>query len=282
MKENNINQSEIETLRLYSEDDILEDEEFQKVTVGISSVLGTRKTQQDSVYGNFQNGNGIGIVCDGMGGLQGGEKASYTAVAVLAGDYQETQGRIEDIPTFLKQEVRKADNEVAKLCDQNGALLDAGTTLVSVIIQDDKLYWISVGDSKIYIMRNDEIVCVNRLHNYRMTMDEMLRKGDLTPEEYQKREKQAEALISYVGMGGVSLMDISPEGFQLRDGDKVLLASDGLYRLLPDQVILNIVKKHMFDMQNAAKALTDEATSRRISAQDNTSVVLIHYRDEIK
>ena len=125
-------------------------------------------------------------------------------------------------------------------------------------------------------------MCVNRLHNYRMTMDELIRQGQITMEEYQERENQAEALISYLGMRTLSLMDINPRGLPLKDNDMILLTSDGLYRLLTDDDILNVVKRNMFDMKRAARALTDEATRRGINSQDNTSVAVIRFLEEIK
>lgn len=276
-----VDQGEIITIKLYSEDDIFEEDDFQPVSVGISSVIGTRKSQQDSVFGQFDEGTGIAIVCDGMGGLRGGEKASQMAVQRLASDFFKEQ-EIQNIPEFFRKEAYQLDQEVGMLCDENGDLLEAGTTLVSVIIKESKLYWLSVGDSKIYIIRDNEIMCVNRLHNYRMTMDEMMKQGQLTMEEYREREKQAEALISYIGMRDISLMDVNPRGFPLKDNDMILLTSDGLYRLLSDDDIFNILKRNMFDMKRAANALTEEATRRGKKSQDNTSVAVIRFLEEIK
>lgn len=279
----NNNQSEIMTEKIYSEDDFFDDDNLQQIVFGKSSVLGTRKSQQDSLFAHFQDGRGIGIVCDGMGGLQGGERASQTAVSILSGAYQ-SLGKIDDIPAFLQQAAVGADHEVAALCDDTGRPLDAGTTLVSVVIQDKVLYWLSIGDSKIYFIRGNEVQCVNRLHNYRMTLENMKNSGQITEEEFQQRasENQAEALISYVGMQNVALMDISPRGLTLQDGDTVVLCSDGLYRLLSDTQIRDIIKQNMFDMQKAAQALTDAATRKAQAArraQDNTSVVVVRYQE---
>lgn len=77
-------------------------------------------------------------------------------------------------------------------------------------------------------------------------------------------------------------MDINPRGLPLKDNDMILLTSDGLYRLLTDDDILNVVKRNMFDMKRAARALTDEATRRGINSQDNTSVAVIRFLEEIK
>ena len=110
-----INQAEVITVKLYSEDDIFEEEDFQPISLGISSVLGTRKSQQDSVFGQFSEDTGIAVVCDGMGGLRGGERASQAAVERLANDFF-AAGNIQNIPEFFKQEAYKLNDEVGRLC----------------------------------------------------------------------------------------------------------------------------------------------------------------------
>ena len=101
--------------------------------------------------------------------------------------------------------------------------------------------------------------------------------------QYRDKETQAEALISFVGMRNLSLMDVGPKGgLELKDNDIILLTSDGLYRLLTDNDIIEIVKRNMFDMQKAAKALINEAAMRVTGSQDNTSVAIIRYQEEIK
>ena len=83
--------------------------------------------------------------------------------------------------------------------------------MVAAIVEKDELYWLSVGDSKIYIIRGEEIISVCREHNYRLTLDQRLEQGQLTQEEYAAEEYRAEALISYLGMGNVSLMDVNAQ-----------------------------------------------------------------------
>ena len=103
----------------------------------------------------------------------------------------------------------------------------------------------------------------------------MLRSGRITEEEYAKEEGRAEALISYLGMGDVSLMEINKNPFMLENRDIILLSSDGLYRSLSEQEILQIVKECGEDMQKAASELTAQALGEKVSGQDNTSVVVM-------
>ncbi len=247
-----------------------------EVELGMSSIIGTRESQEDTIFGYQQGQEAIALVCDGMGGLAGGEIASKAAAESLA-DAWFARKEVLDIPGFLEEEAVKADERVFQQKNEKGERIRAGTTIVAAIIRQNELYWLSVGDSKVYIIRGKEILSVCREHNYRMTLDQQLEKGELTPEEYAAEEYRAEALISYLGMGNVSLMDLNRQPFLLEDGDIVLLSSDGLYRSLSEEEILYLVKEYGDDMQCAADMLTSTALGEKKSGQDNTSVILMRY-----
>lgn len=247
-----------------------------KIEIGTSSIIGTRRSQEDTIFGYGSGREAIALVCDGMGGLSGGEIASKAAAESLADAWFGRKGNV-DIPEFLEEEALRADEKVFQQKNENGERLRAGTTIVAAIIRGNELYWLSVGDSKIYIIRGEEILSVCREHNYRLTLNQQLEQGELTPEEYAAEEYRAEALISYLGMGNVSLMDVNRQPFLLENGDIVLLSSDGLYRSLTEGEILCLVKEFGGDMQEAADVLTSAALGNKQSGQDNTSVVLMRY-----
>ena len=214
-------------------DSLLEASNALHINMGISSILGTRKNQQDTVFGAVDGNRAIAVVCDGMGGMNGGELASQTAATILIDDYYNTT--ITDVREFFQKEAKKMDQAVNNLKNEDGRPLNGGTTVVAVVIENNKMYFLSVGDSKIYILRDNEILAVNREHNYRLSLDEKLKKGQITKEQYIAEEDQAEALISYLGMGNVSLMDINNEPFILQENDIVLLCSDGFWEYVYEQ-----------------------------------------------
>ena len=92
-----------------------------------------------------------------------------------------------------------------------------GTTLDICLIYNNRAFIGHVGDSRIYIIRDDEILPVNREHNYGFRLHEMLNAGTITEEEYLSEEERAEALISFLGVGKLELMDINEEPFPLND-----------------------------------------------------------------
>lgn len=252
-------------------------EKWDGIEIGMSSIIGTRNSQEDTIFASVRGKNAIAVVCDGMGGLAGGEVASKTATESLVNAWYDREN-IADIPVFLEEEAVKADERVFLQENEHGERLQAGTTMVAAIVRSNELYWLSVGDSKVYIIRGDEILSVCREHNYRMMLDQKLKKGQLSLEEYEAEEYRAEALISYLGMGNVSMMEINRQPFLLENRDIVLLSSDGLYRSLAEEDIRDIVKMYESSMQDAAEALTTAALADKTSGQDNTSVVVLRYQ----
>ena len=255
--------------------EILQETE-ERIDIGMSSIIGTRSIQEDSVFAYGCGNEAIAVVCDGMGGLAGGELASQTAVKSLTDAWFERKEE-EDFPEFLKEEAIKADEKVFLLENEKGERIEAGSTIVAAIVRGSHLYWLSVGDSKIYIIRGEEMISACRMHNYRLTLDQKLEQGTITPEEYRAEEYRAEALISYLGMGNVSLMDVNRQPFFMEDGDIVLLSSDGLYKSLAEDEILDVVRQNKGDMQRLADALTEHTLDKKKSGQDNTSVAVLRY-----
>ncbi len=279
MTEDARKQRDIVTVRLDKDIDIgglINDSQSLHINMGVSSILGTRKNQQDTVFGNVDGHRAVAVVCDGMGGMNGGELASQTAAKLFIDDYYK-ETSISDMQKFLYREAKKMDKAVYDLTDEEGNPLNGGTTVVAVVIEENNMYFLSVGDSKLYVLRDNRIVALNREHNYRLSLDERLKNGQITEEEYKEEEDQAEALISYLGMGNMSLMDINSEPFVLQENDIVLLCSDGLYKRLPDQDILEIIQYEEPDMSRAARRLTDVVMMRTKKIQDNTSLVLMQY-----
>ena len=241
-----------------------------------SSVIGTRAYQQDTTF-LYEGEKGVlAVVCDGMGGMDGGEKASYEAAKQLAKDFFAADD-IADVPSFLREEAIYINRQVSELTNDDGDKLNCGTTMVAVIIQKGKLYWLSVGDSRIYFYRNGQMAVLTRDHNYHLILNERLKKAEITEEDYRREADKGEALISYLGIESLKLMDISMVPIALEPGDKVLLCSDGLYKSLTEQQIIFLMKQYEHQTQELAMVLTETATAQAQRGQDNTSVIVVTY-----
>ncbi|MGN0158196.1 MAG: PP2C family protein-serine/threonine phosphatase [Brotaphodocola sp.] len=247
--------------------------------IGASSIIGTRNYQQD--YGYIYTGSDdvLAIVCDGMGGLEGGERASRTAVEQMVQDFKNTRN-LEYVPDFFKRTVQHMDQAVCALNGQDGKPLHAGTTLVAVYCSGSQMYWVSVGDSKIYLIRGGEIVSVNREHNYRLQLQMQLEAGLIDQAFYRKEEKtpKAEALISFIGMNHVKYIDVNVNPIELQAGDIIMICSDGIYKSLNESQVFAMVRDNDLDMNIAADRMTAMALRYGIRGQDNTTAILLNYQ----
>lgn len=242
-----------------------------------SSSIGGRREQQDS-YGYKQvNGDTLAIVCDGMGGLKGGKAASDGAVEYILNQFETEE--IDEIPRFLLNAAMEADQLIYGMTDENGQRMNAGSTLVGAFIRGSEMYFVSVGDSRMYIYRGGEMTQVTQDHNYSYLLEG--KKDMMSQEAYENEKKHGEALISYLGMGGIEYVSHNPTtAIELYEGDYILLCSDGLYKRLSDQRIKRVLSaaSQGLGLENALKVLQAEAASTKTQfSQDNTTIILMAY-----
>lgn len=263
------------------EEDITELNEASGVSVYVESVIGDREYQQD--YFLFAQGaeneervraGRLAVVCDGMGGIKGGELASRCcAETIFNGFYQ--IGWTENVRQILQQLVTAADKEVSGISSADGKPLHCGTTAIAVVIRDKKAYWVSTGDSRIYYFHNGRLQQLTRDHNFRMTLQERCAAGQITQEQVENN-RQKEALISYVGKGGNLIVDTGEFDFPQGRGDILLLCSDGLYKSIPDSEIQRLMMRNADNVSRLPGILVRAAMAGgRPGKHDNTTVLAI-------
>ena len=235
--------------------------------------IGRRETQQDAGYAAVCDSEVLALLCDGMGGMAGGEAASRAAAEKFAGVY-EMSGHADDCQ-WMADAIEQADDLVFSLKGAEGERLGAGTTLVAVHISGDRLSWVSAGDSRLYIIRSQHMVQITTDHNYFFQLDSMLRQGKISREQYRAEAGDGEALISYVGMGGLEWKDLSTAPFLLLPGDTLLLCTDGLYRSVSEEEICRSICAAP-TMEEAARELEEAILGAEWPEQDNYTYILIH------
>lgn len=245
--------------------------------VAFCSGIGKRETQQDKAYCYVDDRSVYAVVCDGMGGLGGGELASAMGIHCASSFFKKNQTEIvnsEDKNEWMANLIIEADQKVHNLQTEDGKRVGGGSTLVSAWIQDNKLYWASVGDSRIYIFRRKECVQLTVDLNYTHILDQRLETGEIDEEEYQKEIETGEALVSFLGHGNIELIDRNLDALPLQVGDSVVLCTDGLYR--------TIDKEWMGELLTACKTMDEVVTfihtiikEHGKEYQDNYTCVLI-------
>lgn len=243
------------------------------------STIGNRPEQQDSLGYILKKEQGIVVICDGMGGHEGGQLASTMAKNIFLDVFQQESAYINPVNNMMECAIR-ADEEVGRLADGEGKLLHAGSTLVAICIKDEELYWCSVGDSRAYLYRDGEFVQFTQDQNYRTVLDEQLTAGLITREEYQNEKERGEALISYIGIGNLSLIDYSLSAIKLKKDDKIVVMSDGLYKLVKNEEIARIVE-NFSNINEAIQALEVKAkrnAQKNSISRDNMTIGLIRIK----
>ena len=256
-----------------------------ELTTLARTATGNRQYQQDALYVSKskrlaanKKTRVLAMVCDGMGGMADGGRASRTAIQMMAQGFQKVEKMPDlDIPRFFQQGIYAIDRTIAEFPKEDGK--GSGTTMVACIAEDNRLYWASVGDSRIYIIRGTQIQQVTRDHNYKLRLDEMVAAGQISEEE-AAAARHKEALISFLGMGNVSLMDINTVPFEMQFGDVIMLCSDGITKTLPDAQIRQIITADAVKPEQKAEALIEAAIHANTHSQDNTSVVLLCYQEK--
>ena len=243
-------------------------------TIAQQSIIGTREEQQDCCFAHCTETRAFAVVCDGMGGLGYGSRASAVAVAKLRELLEQAQ-RDEPMPAFFLRAVDILDECVVNLKNDKGEKCNAGTTIVAAAMEYNKLCWLSVGDSRLYILRGNEIVRATRDHNYFLSLKQMKQDAEINTLQFNQEAGKGEALISYIGMGGVQIMDINETPFQLLPGDILLLTTDGLTKALRDDEILAILRGNHLERELAV--LIEQATKKSTRFQDNTTCIAIQY-----
>lgn len=247
------------------------------------SVIGDRLTQEDAVYLSTegkvslaQKSRVLAVVCDGMGGMANGGQASATAIQMIRDTFEQVQGDPEvNIPNFFISGIKTIDKTIYDFPKENGR--GSGTTMVAVLVENSQLYWAAVGDSRIYILRGKTLTQVTRDHNYMLRLQGMVDQGQITQEE-ANANRQREALISFLGIGNVSLLDVNMEPFLLQSGDIILLTSDGMTKVLSEEQIKDILSDNS-SVEDRAKKLVETAVEQNMRSQDNTTVAVLQYQE---
>lgn len=242
--------------------------------------IGKRKKQEDSYLvsqsSDFNIGDKekfIGVVTDGMGGLKYGYEAGERAVQRLRDDFEEIKDQPEiDFSKFLLEEVHEINHMIYTMARHE----DIGTTMSAVILEDNVMHMVSVGDSRVYILRDGKLYLLTREHNFRMILQKALVNGRITRQVYNDTQAKS-ALVSYLGTKELKYVDITEEGYQLMNGDVILLCTDGLTKTVKDHEIENILNAEKDNIPKAAEVLGLFTLSKEKKKQDNVAIVLLKY-----
>ncbi len=226
-----------------------------------------RETNQDAFdTGYFNDGTVWAVVCDGMGGVSGGQVASALCidktVNALKRSYRENM-TVNNVKNMLVSAINAANSYVFDESLKDRELKGMGTTIVAVVIVNGIAVIAHVGDSRAYLV-NDTIKQITKDHSY---VQLLVDNGKITPEEAETHPDK-NIITRAIGIEG--FVDVEVDMVDIKAADKLLLCTDGLSGYVKDGDILKIVKEYG---DSSTEKLVETANLN--GGRDNITVVLI-------
>jgi len=230
-----------------------------------------RRNNEDKAGFRFIGGNKtdfVAVLADGMGGYEQGEVASSMMVGTVNDDDGRTMRK--DPRRWLSEMIAKANQRIYESSLRQQSVM--GTTCAILLIRKKKIYCASVGDSRIYLLANGKLRQLTCDHT---VVGEMMRKGEISSAE-AARHPQRSVLTKAIGTSPQIEPDIFKLSCSIRKGDRFLLCSDGLYDVVPDDVIGRLLAQP--SPRTAAFSLVE--TAKRNGGYDNITVVIVEINEK--
>ena len=242
-------------------------------TFSMTDVGRKREINQDYVH---INNSPIGklpnlfVVADGMGGHKAGDFASKYTVEVLEEVIR--QSPAEHPREILQEGAQEANDKLIEAAGRDIKLEGMGTTLVAATVIDHTLYFLNVGDSRLYLI-NKEIRQLSKDHSL---VEEMVRLGGIKEEE-AKHHPDKNIITRAIGVNKKLEADFYE--YILNKGDVILMCTDGLSNMVENDEIFSIVKGAR-DVVEAVEQLVERANEH--GGRDNIGVVIVNpFDDEV-
>ena len=230
-----------------------------------------RESNQDSyAAGELPGSVAWAVVCDGMGGVAGGNYASSTAVKVISeritSSYRAGMSA-SSIRNMLTSAIAAANISVYDMSKADPELTGMGTTVVVAIVVDNNVFIAHAGDSRAYILSNGSL---NQLTKDHSIVQEMIDHGTLTPDEAKVHPRKN---IITRALGVDYELRIDFDIADIGENDVLILCTDGLTNFVEPQEIYELTDDGKF--YEYAERLVDRANSN--GGGDNITVVTVSY-----
>ena len=250
-----------------------------KIRYAAKTDVGMKRTHNEDYY-TFLAEENLFIVADGMGGHASGEVASKLAADTLVEFYHRTADEDVTWPYKMDRQLSYIENRlvcgiklanwrVFETATKDSRFKGMGTTIVSALVNGDKVYFAHVGDSRGYRIKADgTIKQVTRDHS--LLEDYKEAKPDMTEEE-QRNFPHKNVITRALGMRDAVQVDV--KSFTVEDGDTFLLCCDGVSGMIEDPDLAQIIKESHGDVEKACTDIVD--ISNKNGGVDNITAILL-------
>ena len=237
----------------------------------VAQWIGTRENQEDDYAVRHYPSGTLTVVCDGMGGHSYGAMASRVAVQAFVERFEAEDGA--PITERLDEALHYANAQVGEAFEEAGAF--GGTTLLAVYVGGGVIWWISVGDSPLYLWRQGRLLRLNADHSLREVYMEYVREGCMS---FADAVMRGHALRSAITGSEMELVDASVTPYPLIPGDRIMLTTDGTDDLLY-VAALPVAVKELLDNRdkNLAVNVVEACQQLEMPNADNVTVVALDW-----
>ncbi len=228
-----------------------------------------RNSNQDYCKtGVFPDGSVWAVVCDGMGGANGGSTASSVAVETigldLAEGYQSEFGE-EELHTLISQAIEHANKTVYETALNVASLYGMGTTVVCAVVKDGRAHILHAGDSRAYFYNGSDLMQITKDHSM---VQELVDAGQLTREEARNHPNRN---IITRALGTEPELRIDYNVIDFDEKSILVICTDGLSNYITEESLLGFIKN------NSGPALTDKLiqSAKDLGGSDNITVAVI-------
>ena len=237
-----------------------------KFSVFQISRRGGREKNEDRMGYCYTRESGVFVLADGMGGHPEGEVAAQLALQTISALYQkEARPIVRDVTEFLATSLMAAHHQIIRYASEKGMLDTPRTTLVAAIIQGTSATWVHCGDSRLYVVREGELLTRTRDHSYL----EQQSAGIIRMERINRN-----ILFTCLGSPTKPVFDVTGP-VTLQHGDKILLCSDGLWGSLSDIDIVRHLSTQ--PVSDAVPDLVEAALRNGGEHSDNVTVIALEW-----
>lgn len=247
------------------------------ISTGLCQNIGQRPYQEDACgFTNVTDSVTVSekglfaVLSDGMGGLSNGREVAQYVVDSAVKSF-ETINPKRSISDQLKAITIYINDGICRQYVSSGQST-AGATMVLVYVFKNRIYWVSCGDSRLYLVRKNGIFQMNEDHDYKnLLYREYLAVG--TNLDEIDSEPQKDSLVSFMGKEHMPYADVSVKGFEIKPGDSFVICSDGVYNAIEEETIKSIVLEN--DAKSAGSKIVETVCGEGCYGQDNMTVMVI-------
>ncbi len=245
---------------------------------------GARDYQEDAIVSDFPIGSDAGFVvlADGMGGHAAGDVSSKIVLTEVYGELKfqmaDTDAFEAEAPAILREVANIANESIASHVAHHPEAEGMGATLVVPVIMENRLYWLSVGDSPLYLFRQGKIKQLNEDHSMAPQIDLMVQSG-LLDADAALDHPDRNCLTSVMMGERISKVDCPEEPVELNEGDILVCSSDGLQFLTDAQIERLLNKNRRKSASEIAAVLLNELGKLDDPDQDNIAFSVIKVND---